>query len=99
MAPAHPRRSFPIVLVLVALPVPAFAGADGPEATKSYFPDRRFNPLSAADAGLAGAGLAVDPYASYFANPALALAPERGVRLSVNASNPNRDDLRTTTTD
>ena len=73
--------------------------ADGPTATRAYFPDRRWDAVSAADAGLAGAGLATDPASSFYANPALALEGAKAVRVSGLLAQPSRDDLRASTTD
>src|SRR4029078_13212553 len=70
-----------------------------PTATRSHFADRRWDAVTAADAGLAGAGLATDPDAALYANPALALAGGKGIRLSLVMRNPNRDDLESETTD
>ena len=43
---------FAVALVLCGASV---AGADGPTATRSHFADRRWDAVTAADAGLAGA--------------------------------------------
>ena len=92
--------SFPaLALVIALLPSLALAQADAPELVRADFPDRRWSPVTAADAGLAGAGLATDPASSAYANPALWLTAAWSFRISGGMMNPNRDDLRAATTD
>ncbi len=86
------------VTCLVFLPAPA-SGQDVTEIVRSDFPDRRWSPVTAADAGLAGAGLATDPSSTAYGNPALWLTAPWSFRISGGMMNPNRDDLRATTTD
>ncbi|MEP7027327.1 MAG: hypothetical protein ABI960_01920 [Candidatus Eisenbacteria bacterium] len=94
-------RRFPVGLatLLFAASCGTPAWADGPTAARSAFPDRRFDAVTAADAGLAGAGLATDGHASLYANPALALESPALFRISGLLSQPHRDDLRASTTD
>src|SRR6185436_250545 len=66
MTHGRARRFVPLFLLLLLAPQ---ARADGPAAMRSSFPDRRWGAVTAADAGLAGAGLAIDPAASLYANP------------------------------
>lgn len=90
-----PRLSILLLPLLLATP----AAADAPAASRAYFPDRRWDAVTAADAGLAGAGLATDPTSSFYANPALALEGPKALRASGLLLQPNRDDLRASTTD
>ncbi len=100
---ATPRPLLPapaFVLALACALAPALAGAeDVTSIVRSDFPDRRWAPVTAADAGLAGAGLATDPAASAYGNPALWLTAPWSFRISGGMMNPNRDDLRASTTD
>jgi opacity protein-like surface antigen len=93
------RSAFPLALALAAglAPRPAAAQESAPEKVRADFPDRRWTPVGAADAGLAGAGLATDPASSAYANPALWLTAPWTFRISGGLMNPNRDDLRSST--
>jgi hypothetical protein len=94
----RPRpASIVAALALWFIAAPALAQDSVPENVRADFPDRRWSAVGAADAGLAGAGLATDPASSAYANPALWLSAPWTFRLSGLAVNPNRDDLRTTT--
>lgn len=88
----------PLIVLLAASRVPG-ASADAPSAARAPFPDRHWDAVTAADAGLAGAGLATDPASSLYGNPALGLEGPRSFRASGLLSQPNRDDLRSSTTD
>jgi hypothetical protein len=94
-----PRIAWFIVIVGFTIACAPFAHADGPSATRSAFPDRRWDAVTATDAGLAGSGLATDPASSLYGNPALGLEGPALFRLSGLLSQPNRDDLRASTTD
>ena len=96
MTHGRARRFVPLFLLLLLAPQ---ARADGPAAMRSSFPDRRWGAVTAADAGLAGAGLAIDPAASLYANPALALEGGKALRISGVLLQRNRDDLQASTTD
>lgn len=89
-----------LVVAAVAGP-PSSAPAQESAATKARldFPDRRWTAVTAADAGLAGAGLATDPSSSAYANPALWLTAPWSFRVAAAVVNPNRDDLRSSTVD
>jgi hypothetical protein len=94
-------------LALTALALVAFGPGATPGAlaqqqsaaakVRADFPDRRWTPVGAADAGLAGSGLATDPASSAYGNPALWLTAPWSLRISGGFLNPNRDDLRTRT--
>lgn len=88
------RLVFPLLLLVLSTP----ALADGPTSVRAPFPDRRFDAVTAADAGLAGSGLATDPASALYANPALALEGGKAVRFSGLLLQISRDDLRATTT-
>ena len=105
-APSRPSSPLPasvlfavLAAALAAPGVPSVAGAQTSAAdrTRADFPDRRWTPVTAADGGLAGAGLATDPFSSAYANPALWLAATWSFRLSGELVNPSRDDLRAAT--
>src|SRR6188768_990144 len=96
MTHGRARRFGPLFLLLFLAPS---ARADGPAAMHSSFPDRRWGAVTAADAGLAGAGLATDPATSLYANPALALEGGKALRISGVLQQRNRDDLHASTTD
>jgi hypothetical protein len=85
-----------VAALLLLLSSPAFA--DAPTSARAPFPDRRFDAVTAADAGLAGSGLATDPASALYANPALALEGGKAIRFSGLLLQISRDDLRTTTT-
>src|SRR5687767_5441865 len=95
--PAAFALSLALVLAVAVLPGAAFAQDSAPEKVRADFPDRRWTPVGAADAGLAGAGLATDPASSAYGNPALWLTAPWTFRISGGLMNPNRDDLRTST--
>jgi hypothetical protein len=103
---ASSRSSFPRVVSFALVASLAFlanaslstlAMPDAIGTVRADAPDRRWSPVTAADGGLAGAGLATDPASSAYANPALSLVGETGLRLSGFVMNPNRDDLRAST--
>ena len=96
MTHGRARRFVPLYLLLF---LATSARADGPTAMRSSFPDRRWGAVTAADAGLAGAGLATDPKTSLYANPALALEGGKAFRISGVLQQRNRDDLHASTTD
>jgi len=89
-------RARTILPLLLILSTPAFA--DAPISARAPFPDRRFDAVTAADAGLAGSGLATDPVSALYANPALALEGGKAIRFSGMLVQLNRDDLRASTT-
>jgi len=99
VARAFPRSARFTVVFAFAMSCAPFAHADGPEATHSAFADRRWDAVTATDAGLAGAGLAADPASSLYGNPALGLDGPATLRISGILSQPHRDDLRASTTD
>jgi hypothetical protein len=79
---------------------PSISAADLVTITGSQFPDRPWNPLTAADGALAGAGRAVDPASSWSTNPAtMARAGIWKVRATAIAVDPQRNDLRASTLD
>jgi hypothetical protein len=86
-------------LALLLLLIATRAHADGPAAVRATFPDRRWDAVTTADGGLAGAGLATDPASSFYGNPALALEGAKTLRVSGLLLLPHRDDLRAATTD
>lgn len=90
---------FPFLLTAIAMVATTAARADAPASVHAPFPDRRWDAVTAADAGLAGAGLATDPASSFYANPALALEGPKALRASALLLQPHRDDLRASTTD
>jgi hypothetical protein len=92
----HGRARTIVPLLLLLLSTRALA--DGPTSARAPFPDRRFDAVTAGDAGLAGSGLATDPVSSLYANPALALEGNKSLRFSGLLLQSNRDDLRATTT-
>ncbi len=109
-APSRPSSlplltALPVTLAAVALlgagatvaPTMALAQQSAAAKVRADFPDRRWSPVTAADGGLAGAGLATDPASSAYANPALWLSAPWTFRISGGLVNPNRDDLRTST--
>lgn len=103
LAPSRPttpplslRLAVAIALAAVAAP-PAVAQQTAAAKVRADFPDRRWSPVTAADGGLAGAGLATDPASSAYGNPALWLSAPWTFRISGGLVNPNRDDLRTST--
>src|SRR5262249_46054138 len=78
----------------------AHAATDLVTITSSFFPERPWTPLSAADGALAGAGRAVDPASSWSLNPAtMARAGHVHVRATALAVDPQRNDLRAQTLD
>ena len=81
-ARVFPRLIWFIVIAAGALASARTAHADGPSATRSAFPDRRWDAVTAADAALAGSGLATDPGSSLYGNPALGLDGPEIFRLS-----------------
>lgn len=97
IAPLFPRVGLVAAVVLLALAPGAAAQESIAAKTRTDFPDRRWTPVTAADAGLAGAGLATDPAASAYANPALWLTAPWSFRISGAMLNPSRDDLRAST--
>lgn len=79
---------------------PSMSAADLVTITGSQFPDRPWNPLTAADGALVGAGRAVDPASSWSTNPAtMARAGLWKVRATALAVDPQRNDLRASTLD
>jgi hypothetical protein len=92
-----PRLALLFALVLALTPAAARAQESAAAKTRADFPDRRWTAVTAADGGLAGAGLATDSYSSAYANPALWLSAPWSFRLSGSVVNPNRDDLRAAT--
>jgi len=87
-------------LCLLALPGAAPAAQDLVTLTSSFFPDRPWGPISAADGALAGAGRATDPGSSWSLNPAtMAKAGMWRVRATALAVDPQRNDLRASTLD
>ncbi len=95
-----PAPTFALAFTLAAVFAPSLTAAQGvTEIVRSDFPDRRWAPVTAADAGLSGSGLATDPASSAYGNPALWLTAPWSFRISGGMMNPNRDDLRATTTD
>jgi hypothetical protein len=78
----------------------AHAAADVVTLTSSFFPERPWTPISAADGALAGAGRATDPSSSWSLNPAtMARAGLWRVRGTALAVDPQRNDLRASTLD
>ena len=98
-ARAFPRLARFTVVFAFAMSCAPFAHADGPAATRSAFADRRWDAVTATDAGLVGSGLATDPASSLYGNPALGLEGPATVRISGLLSQPHRDDLQASTTD
>ena len=107
-APSRPRpflarslaAAFLAAILASAVVPPAARAQEGaPDKARADVPDRRWSAVTAADAGLAGAGLATDPGSSAYANPALWLSAPWRFRLSGSLLSPNRDDLRTSTVD
>ena len=102
-APSRRLRALALTLTLalasftVAGPSPALAQETAAQKTRADFPDRRWTPVTAADGGLVGSGLATDPSSSAYANPALWLTAQWSLRISGAMVNPNRDDLRGST--
>ncbi|HEV8479322.1 MAG TPA: hypothetical protein VGR66_00890 [Candidatus Eisenbacteria bacterium] len=79
---------------------PPSSSADVVTITGSQFPDRPWNPLTAADGALAGAGRAADPASSWSVNPAtMARDSVWRVRATALAVDPQRNDLRASTLD
>ena len=99
VARAFPRSARFTVVFAFGMACASFAYADGPEATRSAFADRRWDAVTATDAGLAGSGLATDPQSSLYGNPALGLDGPAMFRVSGLLSLPHRDDLQASTTD
>ena len=106
-APSRPSSPLPVpTLVLGAalavaaafvasgVPSDAMAQTSAADRTRSDFPDRRWTPVTAADGGLAGAGLATDPFSSAYANPALWLSATWSFRLSGAFVNPIKTSYR-----
>ncbi len=94
-----PALAFAALPALLAPPFALAQADDTPELVRSDFADRRWTPVTAADAGLSGAGLATDPASSAYANPALWLTAGWSFRISGGMMNPDRNDLRGSTTD
>jgi len=78
----------------------AQAATDLVTITSSFFPERPWTPLSAADGALAGAGRATDPASSWSLNPAtMVRAGMWKVRATAVGLDPQRNDLRASTLD
>src|SRR5215510_482089 len=78
----------------------AHAATDLVTISSSFFPERPWTPMSAADGALAGAGRATDPSSSWSLNPAtMVRAGIWKVRGTALGLDPQRNDLRASTLD
>ena len=96
------RKSIVAAAILASLlpSANAQAATDLVTINSSFFPERPWTPLSAADGALAGAGRATDPSSSWSLNPAtMARGGVWHVRATALGLDPQRNDLRASTLD